>query len=83
MLLIPGHLWEVEKPPGPQADTAASSSCCGVQPCRRWSFDIFDCFKDWGILLAFSCTVSFSEYDARGTHIKLFWSGFVDSKSGD
>lgn len=35
-------------------------------------------------LLAFySCTVSFSEYDALGTHIKLFWSGFVYSKSGD
>lgn len=59
VLLIPGHLWEAEKPPGPWAGTASSSSCCVVQPCSRWSFDTFDCFKDWGIAFFFLYCVFF------------------------
>lgn len=36
-----------------------------------------------GELPFFSCTVSFSECDASGTPIKLFWNAFMYSKSGD
>lgn len=61
-----------------------------MQPCNRWSFDTFHYFKYWGILFAFFslyCTLVFglffSVYDAPGTFIKLFWSGFVYSNLDD
>lgn len=88
MLLIPGHLWEVGKPSGPQAETAASSSCCEVQPYNGALLHFIILNTGEFCLPFFLCTVLwfwgfFSEYDAPGTYIKLFWSGFVYSNLDD
>lgn len=90
VLLIPGYLWEV-KPHGPQADTASSSSLVidgalihfiilntGEFCLPFFLCTVFGVLGFWFVFLVF-----FSEYDAPGTYIKLFWSGFVYSNLDD
>lgn len=53
---MPGHLWEVKKPAGLQAKTAASSSCCVYSLVVDGALihqKHLDCLKTGGILLAF------------------------------